>query len=405
MCLRGDSHFDAFFHSPIHIPPETDDIGICRSPAIHQRLKFLLRHSGLQRTHCLQRTDAATIPAGQSRLFSFLAQFCVLPMLFHPAVEHTGSSLTVNVSAFFKNLQYPFLSGQPSQHSRFDGGKICHNEFPAILRHKCRADKLGEGIRDIFIEHGKCFIITAPHQSPRLCQIWHGILIQILQLDQPPGEPAGAVRPIKNEHPMRTAVCADCVLHRRVFLHAALGELLPEGENLPERPRRGLKQFRHCLFPQGVRFQPVVCQPLFHLLYGIRVFQFRQFPHSGGQPFTGTGIHGDGLPDQFHIHADSPVIDLLVEMVFFPDGIRYRKIGEPFLYLHFRLHIPEVICLEPFPFLRVMLRQVPHPASVCFGRSAGDTEIADQVFALRQLLLLQPQHYAHAFQGTGKAQC
>ena len=35
----------------------------------------------------------------------------------------------------------------------------------------------------------------------------------------------------------------------------------------------------------------------------------------------------------------------------------------------------------------------------------GTTEIADQVFALRQLLLLQPQHYAHAFQGTGKAQC
>ena len=204
---------------------------------------------------------------------------------------------------------------------------------------------------------------------------------------------------------MGPAVGADRVLHCRVFLHAALSELLPEGENLPERPRRGLKQFRHCLFPQGVRFQPVVCQPLFHLLYGIRVFQFRQFPHSGGQPFTGTGIHGDGLPDQFHIHADSPVIDLLVEMVFFPDGIRYRKIGEPFLYLHFRLHIPEVICLEPFPFLRVMLRQVPHPASVCFGRSAGDTEIADQVFALRQLLLLQPQHYAHAFQGTGKAQC
>src|SRR5699024_4905998 len=41
-------------------------------------------------------------------------------------------------------------------------------------------------------------------------------------------EPAGTVRSIELEHSMRPAVCANCVLHRRVFLHAALGELLPE---------------------------------------------------------------------------------------------------------------------------------------------------------------------------------
>src|SRR5699024_9655441 len=64
VCLRGDSLPDTVLHCPVYIPPETDDIGICLSPAVHQGLQFLLRHSCLQCTHCFQRTDASAVPAG-----------------------------------------------------------------------------------------------------------------------------------------------------------------------------------------------------------------------------------------------------------------------------------------------------------------------------------------------------
>ena len=198
---------------------------------------------------------------------------------------------------------------------------------------------------------------------------------------------------------------ADRVLHCRVFLHAALSELLPEGENLPSGPGAVLSNSCHCLFSQGVRFQPVVCQPLFHhLLYGIG------FSSSVSSRIAAVSRSRERASMAMACRTSSistPIPRSLISWSRWYSSQMVSgtgKLESLFLYLHFRLHIPEVICLEPFPFLRVMLRQVPHPASVCFGRSAGDTEIADQVFALRQLLLLQPQHYAHAFQER-KAQC
>ena len=82
-----------------------------------------------------------------------------------------------NIAPILKNLEPPSLHGKPGDYPRLDCREVRYNKLPAILRHKCRADKLGKSIRDIFIKHGKGFVITSLHQSPRLCQIWHGILI------------------------------------------------------------------------------------------------------------------------------------------------------------------------------------------------------------------------------------
>src|SRR5699024_12185065 len=109
-------------------------------------------------------------------------------MLLHRNMEHLACRCAVNIAPILKNLEPPSLPGKPGDYPRLDCREVRYNELPAVLRHKCRANELGKGIRDIFIEHGKGFVITASHQCPRLCQIWHGILIQILQLNQPPGE-------------------------------------------------------------------------------------------------------------------------------------------------------------------------------------------------------------------------
>ena len=197
---------------------------------------------------------------------------------------------------------------------------------------------------------------------------------------------------------MRTAVRTHRVLHRLVFLYRRFGQLLPECQNLPQRLLRIFHQLRYSLFIKGIRFHPILRKPLFHLLNGIWVLQSCQFLHCRRQFRLGTPVYGNRIPDHLHIHTDAPVIYLLVLPVFLPHKIRHRVSGKPLLYLHLRLHITQVIGFEPLPLLPVMPRQVPRPAAVCLGRLARDTEIPDQVFPLRQLLLLQPKHRAYILQ-------
>ena len=146
----------------------------------------------------------------------------------------------------------------------------------------------------------------------------------------------------------------------------------------------------------------MVCQPLFHLLDGVGVFQISQPPHLGGQLFTGAGVHADGLTNQLHVYSDTPIVDLLVEMILVPDGLRHREPGQLLLDGHLRFHIPEVVGFEPFPFLRGVLRVMAIGDAVpVLGWCA---EVADEVFALFQLLLLQAEDSAHTLQREGKAQ-
>ena len=85
------------------------------------------------------------------------------------------------------------------------------------------------------------------------------------------------------------------------------------------------------------------CEPLLHLLDGVRVFQGGKLTHLCGEFFSGTIINGDGLFHQHHVKLDAPVVDLLVEMVFLPQEIRHRELRQLLLDRHFGFHIPLVI--------------------------------------------------------------
>lgn len=71
---------------------------------------------------------------------------------------------------------------------------------------------------------------------------------------------------------------------------------------------------------------------------------------------------------------------------------------------HLRFHIPQVIRFEKRPFFRRVLRQITSATAVCFGGSTGLTEVADQLLAFAQLLLIQRQRRAHTHQGQRQAE-
>ena len=89
-------------------------------------------------------------------------------------------------------------------------------------------------------------------------------------------------------------------------------------------------------------------------------------------------------------------------MVVVPLFRRNRKAGQLLLNGHFRLHIPEVIGFEGGPLLRGVCGK-PAEGGAIPGLSRR-TEIAHQVFAFLELLLLQTQHGAHPFQREWQAQ-
>ena len=108
------------------------------------------------------------------------------------------------------------------------------------------------------------------------------------------------------------------------------------------------------------------------------------------------GYSADGVFHQGHIDQDAPVIDLLVDAVLIPHFFRHGVVGQPALDLHFRFHVAPVVNDELLPAVGGVLRKVSGALPVGLGRSAGTAEVADQVAARFQLLLLQPQHRAGA---------
>ena len=74
------------------------------------------------------------------------------------------------------------------------------------------------------------------------------------------------------------------------------------------------------------------------------------------------------------------------------------------LNAHLRFHVPQVIRFEKRPFFRRVLRQIAGTTAVCFGGGTGLAEVADQLLAFAQLLLIQRQRRAHTHQGKGQAE-
>ena len=96
------------------------------------------------------------------------------------------------------------------------------------------------------------------------------------------------------------------------------------------------------------------------------------------------------------VEHDTPVIDPLVEPVVDPFGFRHRKPGQLLLDGYLSFYVPEVVGFEPLPFLRGILRVVAVWIAVpVLGLGA---KIADEVFALLQLLLFQTEDGSHTLQ-------
>ena len=163
-------------------------------------------------------------------------------------------------------------------------------------------------------------------------------------MDQPARPAAAAVGSVKLEHPPCPAIRAYGVLHGLVLLYRGFGKLPAQFQYLGKLRRRSFQKFLHGLLVQGVHLKAVLCEPLLHLLDGVRVFQSGKLPHLCGEILPGALIDGDGLFHQHHVKLYAPVVDLLVEMVFLPQEIRHRELRQLLLDRHFSFHIPLVIC-------------------------------------------------------------
>ena len=166
-------------------------------------------------------------------------------VLFHGDMEHLRSGSAVNVATVCKNILPPMLSGDPRDDSRLDGGEVCHIKAASGFRHKGGSDKLGQYQRHGVIEHFHGVRIATADQCPCGVQIRQMVLRQVLHLDEPTGIASGAVGTIKLDQSSGTVIRADHRLHGGVFLDAALGKLLPQGERQLHFSVRFFEHIRH----------------------------------------------------------------------------------------------------------------------------------------------------------------
>ena len=225
---------DSFHDSPIHIPPEADDVRIGFPPCFHQRLQFLLRNAHFQSAHGFQSADAAAVAQGQFGDLAALAKVAVYAVLHHRHMKHRGRRCAINVAALQEHLLPPRFSGQPGNHTGLDGRKIADDEFVSRCRNKRCADQLAQGIRHIVIQKLYLLVISAAHQIPSHTKIRHFVLRQILQLDQPAAESACPIRTVEHKHSTGAAIGAHCILHGDVLFHAAFRQLLAKEQHLPQ---------------------------------------------------------------------------------------------------------------------------------------------------------------------------
>ena len=210
--------------------------------------------------------------------------------------------------------------------------------------------------------------------------------------------PAACARAVKLEAPAHPPVRADGIFHRLILFHGAFRQLLPQYEHRLERLRRGLEQFGDLFFAQRVCLKAIGGKPVLHLLHGIGVVQHGQFLQPGGQFFPRTLVNADRTAHQRPVHADAPVVDLLVEMVLRPHLLGHGVFSQPFLNGHLGFHVAQVIGPEGRPLLRGGRGHAPR----CI--LARHTEIPDEFPAFGELLLVQPQRRAHILEGQRQAE-
>lgn len=110
--LLRNPHLNGGLHRFIYYPPVGRDVGIGFAPHSDQRLKLVFRQAHVQRTHGLQRANGTAIAEGELSNFAFLAEVCVLAVLFDRYAEHSGCTFAVDVPAVVEHVGTPLLPGQ-----------------------------------------------------------------------------------------------------------------------------------------------------------------------------------------------------------------------------------------------------------------------------------------------------
>ena len=142
-------------------------------------------------------------------------------------MEHLAGRCAVDVSAVFEDFGAPGFSGEMGQDPRLDGAEVGHDDFFPFLRNKGGSDQFGQNAGDRRVEEVQRFVISALYQFPCFVQIFHVVLRQVLQLDEPACPSAAPVGSIELEHAPTAPVLTDGILHGFIFLHAALRGLQP----------------------------------------------------------------------------------------------------------------------------------------------------------------------------------
>ena len=104
----------------------------------------------------------------------------VLAVFFHRNLEHLAGAGAVDVPAVVKHFRPPFLPREMGQDSGLNGRKVADDKLISGARDKRGADQFGQHSGDGIIQHIQHFIIAAFHQFPRLLQILHMVLGQVL---------------------------------------------------------------------------------------------------------------------------------------------------------------------------------------------------------------------------------
>ena len=168
--------FHGFHNSTVHCPPKFDNFRIGLSPCIYQRRQLIFGQAHFNSAHCFKCADAAAVAQCQFCDFTFLTQVAVDTMLLDRHLKHLAGRSAVDIAALFKDLLSPALVCVPCDHTGLNSGKVCYKELCAISGNEGSADKLGEGVRDIFIQqfHGRK--VAASDQRTSFGQIWKMVL-------------------------------------------------------------------------------------------------------------------------------------------------------------------------------------------------------------------------------------
>ena len=83
---------------------------------------------------------------------TFLPEFPVDSVFDDRDVEHLGGRGAVDISAVAEGFESPLLSGDPSDHTRLDGGEVCNDPAAARLWDESSTNQFRESRAYIVIQ-------------------------------------------------------------------------------------------------------------------------------------------------------------------------------------------------------------------------------------------------------------